>query len=362
MPTTLRDIARHTGLSVSSISNILRHDDERYSAETRERVHKVAERLDYHPHHGARSMLLGSSCVIGVVMPDFTYSFFPQILHGIENKAFAAGYQVLVCQTHYEDKLEAQRLTLLRQHRVDGLIICPVPFSDKNLRLFRRIKKSATPAVCVDSRVKGVGFDYVGTDDATGVRMAINHLVSLGHTRIGCLSFGDQSLLKTTRLKAYRMALYANDIPFDPAYVIDAPWRIDEPAKALLSCVKSATAPTAFFAMSDTFAVWAYFALKDAGIRVPDDIALVGYGGIHEGQWLDMPLTTVQQPCIEMGREAVKQLLKRFKTPASKTAQNLLRPTLLVRGSCGAQTVSPHQTPLHSSPIHPHSLLPPHTT
>jgi DNA-binding LacI/PurR family transcriptional regulator len=336
MATTLKDIAKFTGLAVSTVSNILANDDPRYSEATRTRVLEAAEKLDYHPQRAARIVQGRRSGTIGVLVPDMSYSYFPDILYGVEQEADARDLQIIVCQSHYDESQEARKLSLLRQHRVDGLVLFPIPFGRGNWALFRRLKSSNVPVVCVDSEVSGVPFDLVGTDDYHGALAAVEHLTLLGHTRIVCLAFGDESPISVARHRGYEDALTRNGIAVDPSLTIAGPWSLDTPATELLGVFEREPRPTAVFAMSDLLGVWAYCNLKEAGREIPREASIIGFGGLHEGRWLDTPLTTVTQDRETMGRAAVQLLCRRMEAPQRDVERVLLTPQLTIRASCCA--------------------------
>ncbi len=333
MPVTLKDIAKHTGLSVSSVSNILSGNDPRYNEKTRERVLKAASALDYHPHRAARIMQGRDSQVLGVLVPDLSYSYFPEIIKGIETVADEGGYQVLLGQTHYNPQELLRKLALLREHSVDGLILFPIPFS-RDPDVTKRMKDLPFPVVCVDSRMAGMRYDYVGTDDYTGSFEATHFLTSQGHTRIVCVGFGDESPIQTARYKGYADALATADIPVDQELVVPGPWEIDAPAGTLLKLFRAGNRPTAIFAMSDLMAVWACLRLKEAGMHIPGNVSVIGFGGLHEGKWFDPPLSTMTQKMEEMGRQAVSLILKRIINPKEAVREILLEPKLTIRSSC----------------------------
>jgi DNA-binding LacI/PurR family transcriptional regulator len=337
MPTTLKDIARAARRSVSTVSNILAGADPRYSPATRARVRRIARELDYHPSRAARMMHTGQSGVLGVLVPELAYSYFPDIVHGIEQAADKAGYQVLLSQSHYNEEIEHRKISLFRQYEVDGCIIVPIPFKQHNKHVFENLRANDTAVVCVDAAVQGVPFDFVGTDDEYGAHLATQHLLGLGHRRIICLAFGDKSVIRTARLAGYRRALATAGVPYHARGVLPGPWELNAPADTLCALCRGHQPPSAIFAMSDLLAAWAYFRLREAGLRVPDDVSLIGFGGLHEGTWLEQPLTTVAQDREGMGRQAVEFLLQRLQQPALAPRTVLLKPTLVTRATCGAQ-------------------------
>ena len=334
MTSTLKDVAKYVGLSVSTVSNILSSEDSRYNEKTKKRVLEAAKKLDYQPSRAARAMKGQKTKVLGVLVPDLANSYFPDIIYGIEHEADKKGYQVFLCQTYFSIEDEARKISLLRQHRVDGFIIFPTPFSRYNKEAFEKLKKGNMPVVCVDSKIDSIKFDFVGTKDYNGAKLAVSHLITLGHKKILCLSFGDESEVKHERLRGYKDALKKAKIKFDEKLVIAAPWEADAPADKLLSLFGKRGAPTAIFAMSDLLAVYAYRNLKKSGYEIPKNVSIIGFGDLHEGKYLDTPLTTVAQNKEDMGRKAVELLLERIAKPTSRRKEILMKTELVERGTC----------------------------
>lgn len=333
MSVTLRDVAAATGLSLSTVSNILSGKDPRYNAATRARVLRAAEKLDYHPYHAARVLKGHGSRVIGVLVPDLSYSYFPDIIHGIETAADEAGYHVILCQTHYNQDEEARRIALLREHRVDGIIMFPIAYRRQSHDVFQRLRRSRIPLVCVDAPLPNFETDFVGTDDYHGALIAVRHLTRLGHRRIACVAFGDDSTIRQARLRGYCDALAHVKVRPAPSWIISGPWNLTAPGDELVACCSGTNPCTAIFAMSDLLAVWACLVLRRAGRVVPRDVSLVGFGGLHEGEWLETPLTTVRQDREGMGRAAVRLLLERAAHRDRPFRHLLLKPELVVNAT-----------------------------
>ena len=334
MTSTLKDVAKYVGLSVSTVSNILSSEDSRYNEKTKKRVLEAAKKLDYQPSRAARAMKGQKTKVIGVLVPDLANSYFPDIIYGIEHEADKKGYQVFLCQTYFNIEDEARKISLLRQHRVDGFILFPTPFSRYNKNAFEKLKRAKMPVVCVDSKVDNIKFDFVGTKDYEGAKIAVSHLLNLGHKKILCLSFGDESDVRHERLRGYKDALKKAKTKFDKKLIMAAPWEADAPADELLALLGRRNSPTAIFAMSDLLAVWAYRNLKKAGYDIPKNISVIGFGDLHEGKFLDTPLTTVAQNKEEMGRKAVELLLERISKPSSRRKEILMKTELVERRTC----------------------------
>jgi len=334
MASTLKDIAKLVNLSVSTVSNILSSADSRYNKTTKNRVLQAAEKLDYHPNKAARAIQGRDTKVIGVLVPDLANSYFPDIIHGIEHEADKKGYQVLLCQTYYNEKDEERKISLLRQHRVDGFILFPIPFSHKNIKIFEKLKNSKFPVVCVDSKINNLNFDFVGTEDYKGAKIAVSHLVDRKHKQILCLCFGDDSKIREDRLRGYFDALKEAKIKINKKNIVPGPWDHNASADDFLLLFKKKNAPTAIFAMSDLLAVWAYTHLIAAGYKIPENISIIGFGDLHEGRCLDTPLTTIAQNREKMGRKSVSILLNKIKKPNIPNKEILIETKLVERKSC----------------------------
>jgi len=297
MPVTLADIAQELGVSMMTVSRAI-NNRPTISAETRERVLEAARRMGYQPNHQARGLATRRSFLIGLVAPDLTHSYFAELAKAIESIARPAGYEVLICSTEENAEKEVAEVSALR-HRTDGLIIAS-SITQEKVGVYRKLIREGAKLVFLDRHFERVASQAVVADNVLVGRLATEHLIKLGYRRIGHLR-GTGVRVATDRLEGYRQALQKHRISFDGKLVRDCGLFEQNGYEAMRSWVAEGQLPRAIFAVNDPTAIGAMNALHEAGIRVPDEVAVVGAGAIHYGVLLRVPLTTVDWDLTEMG-------------------------------------------------------------
>jgi LacI family transcriptional regulator len=311
---TIHDVAALSGVSKSTVSNVMR-DADGVSASTRTRVLAAVEELGYRPNAAARSLVQRRTNLLGVVVWDLANAFDADLVKRLEQHASARSYTTVVCSTGGRPELEASRIDALLEQRVDGIAL--VDFTGDRAVL-SRLLAARVPVVMVSCWADYA--DCVAVDDAAGIELAVEHLAALGHERIG---YVDQPSMEATtrraRAEAFERALERRGLPVR--------WRFsdDEPIAA---------GPTALVAATDHIAVRLIERLQAAGVAVPGDVSLVGFDGIAIGALARIALTTVAQPADEIARQAVALLLNRIdRGHDAAPEQHRLPPALVVRGS-----------------------------
>ena len=336
MPVTLADIARELGVSKMTVSRAI-NNHPLINPETRERVLEVARRMNYQPNQHARALATNRSHLIGVIVPDLMHSYFAEIYRGVESEARPLGYRNLICNTDEDAAKEVDETEALLP-RIDGLIVASALPPDK-AGFYRRIIKGGAKVVLIDRRLEGLRCPVVTTDDVQVGALATEHLIALGHKRIGHLR-GTAASTAAGRFEGYRRALAKHKLRFDQSLVRDCGFTEREGYEAMRGWLAKGNVPRAIFAVNDPAAIGAMQALEEAGVQVGRDVALVGGGNIHYADMLRVPLTTVSWSRSEMGREAARLLIQLIegKEPPSKKARHIvLTPELVVRSSSGAQ-------------------------
>lgn len=336
MPTTLSDIAREAGVSKMTASRAI-NNHPRVSVVTRERILKVADRLNYKPNRFARALRTNSSHLIGIVVPDLMHSFFADMSRGVEESSRPAGYLNVICNTEENTETEIAEVEALLTH-TDGLIVTTaLPTADS--RFYRKIIKGGAHIVLIDRYLRGLKCPVVKADDVLAGFLATEHLIKLGHTKIGHL-FGPGTSNANDRLDGYRKALKKHRLKYDSRLVRIAGYPYEISSFDVVRCwLKEARRPTAIFAFNDPLGIGASRAVEDIGLRVPEDIAIVGCGNIHYGELLKVPLTTISWSAREMGQAAAVKLIEMIegRTDLAHRFQKIvLVPEVVVRLSCGA--------------------------
>jgi LacI family transcriptional regulator len=334
MPVTLADIARELGVSKMTVSRAI-NNHPLVNPETRERVLEVARRMNYQPNQYARALATNRSYMIGVVVPDLMHSYFAEICRGIESVARPFGYRNLICNTDEDAAKETDEAEALLP-RTDGLIVAS-SLPPEKAGFYRRIIKDGAKVVFIDRRLEGVRGPAVTTDDVRVGMLATEHLISLGHKRVGHLR-GTAASTAEGRYEGYKRALAKHRLPHRSSLVRDCGFTEREGYEAMREWVASGDVPPAIFAVNDPTAIGAMQALEEASLRVGRDVALVGGGNIHYADMLRVPLTTVSWSRSDMGREAATLLLRLVEGKQTKKTEHIvLQPELIVRSSCGAK-------------------------
>lgn len=341
MPVTIKDVARAAGVSPSTVSRVI-SDHPRISQPTKERVRRVMKELGYHPNVIARSLVTQSSRALGLVLSRAAEAalanpFFPEVIRGIGSVANQARYALLLSTslTPRQELEECQEM--LESHRVDGLILLASRVED---RLVARLARRGYPFVVVGRAPQDREVWWVNNDNTAAAREAVEHLLELGHRRVACLAGAPEYLVTQDRVTGYRQALEGRGIDFDPDLVRFTDFSRDQGCRAARELLSRPHGPTAFFATDDLLAWGALQAASDLGLRVPDDLSVMGFNDDPLSSYLTPALTTVHVPIFELGRVAARLLLDRLQDPTSPV-QHVLVPTRLVRR---ASTAPPRRT------------------
>ena len=336
MPVTLVEIAQAAGVSVSTVSRALSKGNYPLKEETRQRILELAEELGYKPNLIARSLQSNRSHLVGVIVDRMQSPFAAATVEGIQDGLRNEGYSIFIAYSNRNQELALEAVHSFYSRQVDGIIILNAwlhNFNDPILSLNDR------PFVFVNRIFGNCLSNCVGPGDQFGAQIATQHLVDLGHQRIGYLNGREEWLEAQHRLAGYRDVLLKNNLPADENLVKQGDWGVDsgyEATKELLALEKR---PTAIFAGNDIMALGATYAIREAGLRIPDDIALIGYDDREFAAWIRPALTTIRMPSYEMGQAAARLLLKQFSGEELEDATQIPG-ELIIRESCGARKKS----------------------
>lgn len=305
---SVTDVARRAGVSVGTVSNVLNRPD-RVSPATRERVQAAITELDFVPSGSARQLRAGVAQSVGAVVLDLGNPFFTSVARGIEDRLVTEGIALIVSSSDEQPERESQMLSLLEHHGVRGVLVTP---SSSDLSQYEALERRGTPVVLVDAGL-GTGFPTVSVDDVLGGRLAVEHLLAVGHRRIAVVT-GPSSIRQCVdRVVGARAAIA--DAGLDPDEVlVEVPVRGlnadqgEEAAHRLLTRQPQGR-PTGVFCVNDLLALGVLRTLLRAGVAVPDQMAVVGYDDVPFASMLMVPLTTVRQPTHEIGWTAADLLL-----------------------------------------------------
>lgn len=331
---SIRDVARAAGVAVSTASCVLNErQDVPIRPSTRARVLGAAETLGYRPNGIARSLTQGRTTTIGFVLTTGDSSFVSDLIYGIQDICRRHSYRTLLVCTEGDPERELSQIRLLLEHRVDGLIYYANPRSFlQGGAWMQEARQEGVPCVVIQERAYPTPVDFVMSDDREGTLAATRHLLALGHTRVAYVPAGPEGSRVHDRVEGYRAAMEAAGWPPEVLPIAD-PEAMN--AQVLQPWLERPDPPTAFLAIHDMVAGRMIRAAADLGRRVPDDLAVVGFGDITVAELLG--LTTIHQPARLMGQRAAERLLERIADP-EQTTKGIVVPThLTVRTSCGAR-------------------------
>lgn len=337
--TTMKRIAGELGVSITTVSKVLNNRED-IGDETRARVLAKVEELGYQPNAVARSLTLRRTHTLGVVIPDLMHSFFVEIVAGLESVASRRGYGILLCSSSEDPEKERQELEMLRQRQVDGVVLGSANAMG-NTDLLQRLTTLGMGLVMIDrDDHPDVRCDRVLTDDEEVGRLATAHLIAQGRRTIGHIT-GTSVVHARRRADGYRKALKAAGIKGKVEWMVRGGFKQADGHRAMTRLLALRPRVDAVFAANDPAAIGAMMAIWDAGLRVPEDIAVVGAGDIALGDMLRVPLTTISWSREELGKAAAKLLLDRVEAaPAGRPApprRVIIPPQLVVRRSSGGR-------------------------
>lgn len=331
---TIKDIARELGISPSTVSRALKdHPD--ISKATRDAVNELANRWNYRPNPIALSLKSGSSKTIGVIIPDVVHYFFSTVISGIEDVLYERDYNMILCQSNELWEQEVKNIRTLLSSRVDG-IMASVAKTTEEFGHYRSIIDKHIPLVFFDRAAEELDADSVVIDDETGAYKAVNHLLRMGKKRIIHLSGPPHLTIARNRRNGFLKAMkeYRLTPSDDDVIMCDD---IETAEKIVPELLKRSPAPEAFFAVNDLTAAQTLMIVKRHGLRIPEDIAVVGFTNSQIATLTDPGLTSVDQKGYEMGQIAARLLLERIENPRKPLQNKVITSELVVRGSSSSK-------------------------
>ena len=332
MPVTQGDVARRAGVSPRTVSNVV-NEFPLVSDELRQRVLQAIEELGYQPNLVARNLRRGRSGMIGLAVPELSVPYFSELAGLVIAEARRRSYTVVVEQTDGDPGRERQLLEQnARGHLFDGLIFSPLGLGEDELRRHA----ADTPTVLLGEHIEDGPFDHVGLDNVAAARDATAHLIALGRRRIAAIGDQSQSRGETGQLRSagYREALRAGGLRYQPSLVVPASaFHRGSGAEAMAQLLDQATVPDAVFCYNDLLAIGAMQAVLRRGLRIPDDIAIVGFDDIEEARYAFPALTTIAPDKGALAHCAVAQLFARLADQSAPPASHQVGYSLMVRGS-----------------------------
>jgi DNA-binding LacI/PurR family transcriptional regulator len=329
---TINDVAQRAGVSTYTVSAVLNRSA-RVSETLTSRVLEAVRELDYTINGVARSLQTRKTQTVGMLIPDIANPFYAKVVRGVEDVCKAHNYSLFLGNTYNQVAEQSRYLTVFRSRQVDALLLFVSAGEESGLR---PLIQNKTPIVFVGRRPSEVEADCVTSDNRLGTRLAVDHLISRGHRRIAVIT-GHRSLsVSSERVEGWRQSLRKAKIPADSRLVCEGDWGADSAYRHAILLIEGSNPPTAFFAANFMMMTGVLRALKEKGIRCPDQIEVMSS---DDSEWLDVfdpPISVVLQPSYEMGTVAAELIFRRLEEPGCPTKQVVLRPSLKLRG--GANT------------------------
>ena len=329
----MKDIARDLGVSVVTVSKVLRNHSD-IGEQTRKRILQRMKEVNYQPNPAARTLVSGRTNLVGLIVPDLIYPFFAQVAKGISAKLRAQEYSLIISSSEDDPNMERREIDQMLARRVDALILASVQSSAESLN---KMQDQGIPCVLLDRKLPGVSANFVGIDDVNAGMMATNHLIEIGCRTIAHIGGSDVSTA-LDRQSGYSIALAQRGLGLPPEYIVKYGHGDDAGDATGYNSMKQLLQlkprPDGVFCNNDPIAMGALRAILDAGLQIPKDIAVVGCGNVHYDDLLKVPLTSIDQDSKGLGTSAAKLALSIIKQKSKSTPRSvLLEPKLVVRAS-----------------------------
>ncbi|KQA39197.1 substrate-binding domain-containing protein [Vibrio cholerae] len=327
---TMKDIARLAGVSTSTVSHVI-NKSRFVSDEIAERVNNAAQQLNYAPSALARSLKMNRTKTIGMLVTTSTNPFFGEVVKGVERSCYHQGYNLILCNTEGDNQRMKASINTLLQKRVDGLLLMCSTLEGERLDVFDRYPD--IPIVVMDWGPILFASDKIQDNSLQGGYMAAKYLIECGHKEIGCITGPLIRHQAQMRYEGYKRALAEAGIAMNPDWIVESDFECEGGYQAFEKLYQRGKLPSALFVSNDMMAMGVIQAASQRGLRIPDDLSLIGYDDVHIAKFMTPALTTIHQPKYRLGKAAVDTLLYRLENPDTTAQVVQLEPTLVVRSS-----------------------------
>lgn len=328
----LSKVAEKAGVSIATVSRVI-NNSPNVNPETRMRVQQVIKDLNYSPNRVAKRLRNrnASSNLIGVLIPDIQNPFYVEVLRGIEDVAYEYKYAIIMCNFSQDETKEQLYLDILQSESIDGLIAAPTNEQDQKVI---NLVKGGLPIVCVDRGLKGVDVDVVLVENEVGAFNAVDHLAKSGYKRIAYISGMPQIPSSQARERGYLNALKSNNLETDKNLIKYGDSRHESGVSLCAELLEMKNPPDAIFTGNNLITLGALETIHNRGLKIPDEIAIIGFDDMYWSISLNPPLTAVRQPAYEIGKRAAEQLILRINDPTRPTMSMIMKTELKIRNSC----------------------------
>jgi len=334
---TISDVAKKSGVSTTTVSHVI-NETRFVSDNVKKHVLDVIKELGYQPNSLARSLRKKETHTFGLILPDSANQYFAEIQAGVEKAAYEKGYSVILCNTEGDEAKEKLYGKVLRNKQVDGILFISV---SEHSETMRSLYEENIPLVLIDRDLSDITLDSVVADNYQGGYLVTRHLLSLGHTRIACITGPAGILPSGRRVAGYKTALEEAGIQFTEELVCSGDFHATSGKIATTQLLNTSNPPTAIFAFNDLMAVGAIQAAGESKYKIPSNLAVIGFDDIELASFLSPTLTTIRQPKKEMGYLAIQMLVDRIENHDLPTRKVVLPVSLIVRESCGGKMNKP---------------------
>jgi LacI family transcriptional regulator len=334
---TIRDVAAKAEVSISTVSRVV-NGNRPVQPEIRDRVLQVIKELNYRPNFLARGLRQQNTRILGLIVPDNANPFYAELARAIEDAGFAAGYSVILCNSDRSEEKQLAYIDVLLSHKVDGVVLVnmefPLDLEMPPLSFFERIVAERVPMVVANNDSLNPHMNQVLIDHRQGGCLAGEYLLRLNHRRIGCIDLAYPHGYEPSRIVGFREALARGGIELAAEDLVVGNGRYESGHEAMQTLIERRPDLTAVFVFNDMMALGAISVLRARGMRVPEDISIIGYDNISYASMFEPSLTTIAQPVAAMGQECIAQLIECIDQPAKPPGQVTLPVELIERASC----------------------------
>ncbi|MDE1349409.1 substrate-binding domain-containing protein [Vibrio aestuarianus] len=327
---TMKDIARLAGVSTSTVSHVI-NKSRFVSEDIAERVNKAAQDLNYAPSALARSLKMNRTRTIGMLVTTSTNPFFGEVVKGVERSCYHKGYNLILCNTEGDNERMKASINTLLQKRVDGLLLMCSTLEGERIEVFDRYPD--IPVVVMDWGPMLFASDKIQDNSLSGGYIATNYLIECGHKEIGCITGPLIRHQAQMRYEGYKRAVLEAGLEINPQWIVESDFECEGGYEAFNRMLEKGPLPSSIFVSNDMMAMGVLNAANEKGIRIPEDVSIMGYDDIHIARFMSPALTTVHQPKYRLGKVAVETLLKKLEKETLEPQVVQLDPTLVVRKS-----------------------------
>jgi DNA-binding LacI/PurR family transcriptional regulator len=336
MKVTISDVAKKANVSKSTVSRIINGNLDQNTEETVQRVLKVIEDLDYRPNASARSLKSTKTNIIGIILSNLQNPFWTNVLEGVEDTCQSHGYHLMIFNSNDKAEMEEHHFHSFDTRQLDGMIVNPTL---KNIELYEKSIQKGFPFVAINRKIYGMEVNTITANNVLGAKLAVEQILSTGKKKIAIFVYPPEGISpRLERLTGYREALKENGMEVDSSLIQIIKEHKGEVKAAVQRLLGRTNPPDAIFSTNNLMTLEIIEGIKELHLRIPEDVALIGYDETIWSKHLNPPLTTVKQPAYEMGGMAAKKLIELIESKKTLEPEIItLDPVLIIRDSCGGK-------------------------